>query len=102
MVFYAWSAIVAFILVFTQSANSLPFCGTRLDGYDSEAILVGAAPAAPHFVAYTDAYDGITGPPPVAQVMVIINTPSPSYLMLKKSFVGLQCYVNFIFFRSGF
>lgn len=69
MVCYAWSAIVAFILVFTQSANSLPFCGTRLDGYDSEAILVGAAPAAPHFVAYTDAYDGITGPPPVAQVM---------------------------------
>lgn len=98
MVFYAWSAIVAFILVFTQSANSLPFCGTRLDGYDSEAILVGAAPAAPHFVAYTDAYDGITGPPPVAQVMVIINTPSPSYLMLKEIVCRVTMLCKFHFF----
>jgi hypothetical protein len=97
MVFLTWSVIVASALIFARGASSLPFNESIFEGLDSPAhgILARATPAAPHFVAYTDAYDGNTGPPPVAQVKVIIHTHS-CYLVLNKSFPGLQCHVSFI------
>src|ERR1700733_14670841 len=79
MVFFALSAIAACTVFFTW--NSI-LSNQALDiwSYWSQATL-----AAPHFVAYMDAYDGNTGPPPVTKVSVIICMFYLSYFVLNQS-----------------
>jgi hypothetical protein len=74
MFFFMWPTIVAFTLFFIRGARSIPLDATGFDGHARD-ILARATPPAPYFVAYTDAWDGTTGPPSVSQVKVIISMP---------------------------
>jgi hypothetical protein len=100
MVFFSLPAILAFTLLFARGASSILFNATDFEGFDGQFrdILARATPPAPYFVAYTDAWDGTTGPPSVTQVKVIILMPHPSHPSLTKSLLGLQCHVNFKFY----
>lgn len=95
MVFFALSAIAACTVFFTW--NSI-WSNQALDvwSYWSQV-----TPTAPRFVAYMDAYDGNTGPPPVAQAAVIIYVFYLSYLVLNWSpRATMSCEFQFLLCRD--
>ena len=67
-----FSALVA-LAALLCSTNASPFNSTSYDhllDHQAREILKRATPAAPHFVVYSDAYDGGYGPPAVSAVKV--------------------------------
>lgn len=69
---FSWTALLALSTFALRGVVSLPVNETVWDGLDNQArdILARATPAAPHWVAYADAYDGTSGPPAVSQIKV--------------------------------
>lgn len=70
--FTFWTAVLSLAFAYAQSVTSMAINSPRFDGLNQQAreILARATPAAPHFVVYSDAWDGTTGPPAVAQIKV--------------------------------
>ncbi|PFH51774.1 glycoside hydrolase family 18 protein [Amanita thiersii Skay4041] len=81
---------VTFGLLLAQSALSVPVNDSQpleFDGLGVKAreLLARATPAAPHFVVYTDAWDGSSAPPSTSAVKVLPNSSyrALSFLLLE-------------------
>jgi len=66
-------AVLAPLAALLCSTSASPLNATSYDhllDHQAKEILKRATPAAPHFVVYSDAYDGGYGPPAVSAVKV--------------------------------
>ncbi|KAG6833011.1 hypothetical protein H0H87_012597 [Tephrocybe sp. NHM501043] len=70
VLFTSWLTFFTSALVCAQSVASVAINGTGYEGLGNEArdILSRATPAAPHWVAYWDKWDGTTSPPDVSKI----------------------------------
>ncbi|GLB41933.1 putative glycosyl hydrolase 18 family protein [Lyophyllum shimeji] len=88
-------AIIASALVYAKGAASLAINGTRFDGLNDQAreILARATPAAPHWVAYSDAWTSSSGPPDPSAIKGF-NVFALSFLLLEGAWDQAQTWTS--------